>query len=929
MEKSEIESALQILSSLSKDGRKYMQMCDHIRFAVSPSGSYPGVIEQLPSKVLRTICQVFCEFSSCITNSSNKFGKDHFSRAVDAMNKASLAYAILYVRYGNEEMFSRCLLCIEEGMKISKNFVPNDAIYLASSAFNIGAYIFKAKEYQSALELFKTTISLTSNGNSPELEAKAYQWKAQCLIAIGKCNSDSFIESIERCSDKKSVINSWIGLDPPSNPTIIATLVGKIDDSDINIMSYFVLNGFFSIIPIESELYQVFPEINPPKSIVSKHDQRQYETCASYFRSLMFLECKNEAINFLKSIKTERLTSCTYLVLMFIYYWIVESNIALDMLDEALWYAKQMRKLLEIFPFASGFGTFLEMKCRIKKNDFDEMKPVIPLQFKSSFNWKMIDYCIAATRLAREKNEECFRYFQYIIDDPNPIIKSEIMHYYASACRLFGVYPDLNEIMQQCIRPNDVKAMYLYHRSIQQLMAENIDDFWSYNNPVPPPKNILNNLKEAEKYAFGRPTLLRKILQLQALAIGTNDHIKTAFILTTSLSQSLDKFIPSTSQNKFQIPFPILSIAYLRIPGLDKCLLFALYHPTSRPLVVRIPCKSEFDDIIDEIDLIEEESTAVPHNLKREEWWTIKHKLDFRLEKVIAQLEKLLGVWRGLFAPIMYKPNHSTSISTLITSLFCEKEHREQIEMMIGHQIDLLSYTQTKILSLSLILGKTVHRIPWESLPVIEKFGIAVTRIPSLRLVALHSIDDSIPIDVDPHCAYFVLNPVGDLDNTEKTFADVFEVDFEWDGRIGSLPDKETIHEALQNCDLFVYCGHGSGNEYFNYTEMIEHGQKCRASMLLMGCKSCELNEEGDSDPRGVPVEFIIAGAGSVVGNLWNVTDRDIDRFLLALLNRTVMNGPCTLEEAVLQARNACKLRYLTGAAPVIYGFPTVFKSNQ
>ncbi|KAH0787703.1 Separin [Histomonas meleagridis] len=132
------------------------------------------------------------------------------------------------------------------------------------------------------------------------------------------------------------------------------------------------------------------------------------------------------------------------------------------------------------------------------------------------------------------------------------------------------------------------------------------------------------------------------------------------------------------------------------------------------------------------------------------------------------------------------------------------------------------------------------------------------------------------------------------------------------------------IENAIKTMDLFIYCGHGSGNEYFDYHNLVEKNIHCRATMFLMGCCSGELIDDGEIDPKGVPYYCNIAGSGSVLANLWNVTDKDIDRFLKQLLENMRQSEFCSLEEAVMAARSACKLRYLTGAAPVIYGFPTV-----
>jgi separase len=64
----------------------------------------------------------------------------------------------------------------------------------------------------------------------------------------------------------------------------------------------------------------------------------------------------------------------------------------------------------------------------------------------------------------------------------------------------------------------------------------------------------------------------------------------------------------------------------------------------------------------------------------------------------------------------------------------------------------------------------------------------------------------------------------------------------------------------------------------------------CNASVLLMGCSSGRLvsinRKNSDSieqtplyyEPEGVALSYLCAGAPCVVGNLWDVTDNDIDR---------------------------------------------------
>lgn len=60
-----------------------------------------------------------------------------------------------------------------------------------------------------------------------------------------------------------------------------------------------------------------------------------------------------------------------------------------------------------------------------------------------------------------------------------------------------------------------------------------------------------------------------------------------------------------------------------------------------------------------------------------------------------------------------------------------------------------------------------------------------------------------------------------------------------------------------------------------------------------------------------------------VLGNLWDVTDRDIDRFTKALLEAWFSAGPgAPLLAYMGSSRQATHLKHLIGAAPVVYGLP-------
>jgi separase len=88
-----------------------------------------------------------------------------------------------------------------------------------------------------------------------------------------------------------------------------------------------------------------------------------------------------------------------------------------------------------------------------------------------------------------------------------------------------------------------------------------------------------------------------------------------------------------------------------------------------------------------------------------------------------------------------------------------------------------------------------------------------------------------------------------------------------------------------------------------------------------MGCSSVALQENGDYEPIGTVLSYLLAGSPCVVGNLWNVTDKDCDRFTKALLEDWFKGGE-SITECIIRAREECKFKYLMGAATVCYGLP-------
>ena len=202
-----------------------------------------------------------------------------------------------------------------------------------------------------------------------------------------------------------------------------------------------------------------------------------------------------------------------------------------------------------------------------------------------------------------------------------------------------------------------------------------------------------------------------------------------------------------------------------------------------------------------------------------------------------------------------------------------------------------------------------------------------------------------------------MLNPGGDLKATQTKFEEPLENLAGWESVIGREPTEDEMQGYLESRDIFLYFGHGSGGQYIR-SRTIKMLDRCSVA-LLMGCSSGALTEAGEFEPYGTPINYMHAGCPALLATLWDVTDKDIDRFSYTVLEQWgLLRGPpidasrspikkaakqkwkskaatvkaadknlLSLDQAVVRGRESCILKYLNGAAPIVYGVP-VFLSE-
>ncbi|OWM84928.1 hypothetical protein CDL15_Pgr027715 [Punica granatum] len=434
------------------------------------------------------------------------------------------------------------------------------------------------------------------------------------------------------------------------------------------------------------------------------------------------------------------------------------------------------------------------------------------------------------------------------------------------------------------------------------------------------------------------------------------------------------------------------------------------------------------DDVIPTYKEILEENYLSSSNYPLEDtkenrlsWWKRRKNLDLRLNKLLRKLEDLwLGPWKYLLLGGLINSSHLDSLhrklmrdlkskckvdasealvrvilggaksaseaETFIPELHskrschicCITQHDEARpdRTSTSDRADKLSSLASQLVQQAiseleveddahreptiLVLDCEVQMLPWENFPILR--SQEVYRMPSVGSISV-TIDRSrnrrehvgkvaaaFPF-IDPLDAFFLLNPGGDLRSTQIEFENWFR-DHKLEARAQYIPRHEV--QKLETC----------------------------AATFLMGCSSGALSLHGSYAPEGMPLAYLAAGSPVIVANLWEVTDKDIDRFGKAMLDawleeRSNATRICTQCDSLTkefeamdlrnnctgknskklpkkqqapesqdcihccnhsrarigsfmgQARKACMLPFLIGAAPVCYGVPTGIKRKK
>ena len=395
--------------------------------------------------------------------------------------------------------------------------------------------------------------------------------------------------------------------------------------------------------------------------------------------------------------------------------------------------------------------------------------------------------------------------------------------------------------------------------------------------------------------------------------------------------------------------------------------------------------KETFQDIIHQSDLSTKSITTSTITTKedRKRWWKLRFNLDLKLKELLNEVQQWLGGFKSIFNNFnedsVYCKFKLDLIKVINTSLPSRKRsansfmefdeniikafyalpsyEKSSVDHLLYFIIDSLSfhgeqnrYEEIKFdkfhKSIEILFDKyfnlrsrfsNEHLVlipsskcaffPWESMECLENKSIS--RVPSVDLLIELLKSKKSKFSIKKTNTFYMINPGGDLVRTEEKFKDKFQQNLDWNGWVGQQPGEDRFLESLLATDLFVYLGHGGCDQYLKtstlFKKCLPNGPKLPPS-LLIGCSSGALKDNGFLEASGNIYNWLTCGSPMTLVNLWDVTDKDIDHFSLSVFEKWSLLGTgkknLSICDAVFQSRCCCTLKYLNGAAPVVYGLP-------
>jgi separase len=217
---------------------------------------------------------------------------------------------------------------------------------------------------------------------------------------------------------------------------------------------------------------------------------------------------------------------------------------------------------------------------------------------------------------------------------------------------------------------------------------------------------------------------------------------------------------------------------------------------------------------------------------------------------------------------------------------------------------------------MSLVVEGELGTVPFEMCGTFRSHGVA--RAPSLGFL----LSEGAPVSerVDFSKCFYILDPEDNLPETRRVVEEFVGRELGGvRGMCGRICTAEELEESLEMVDTLFYFGHGGGEKYFTFRQLRKF-RSVPKRIFLFGCSSSRIVAPQNYNVCSTALSYLfIPGVRSVIGCLWDVTDKDLDMLSLTVM-REMKRGKESLPRILGEARRQCKLKYLNGASVVLYG---------
>ena len=325
------------------------------------------------------------------------------------------------------------------------------------------------------------------------------------------------------------------------------------------------------------------------------------------------------------------------------------------------------------------------------------------------------------------------------------------------------------------------------------------------------------------------------------------------------------------------------------------------------------------------------------------EWWEQRYELDQAMYQILMDIETTwLGEAMSLLLPVIdedrledYEQMKWTDVDmenfNKVVAALDEEDHQQPTRR--GRKAVAPKKKRASLGQLVLIVDTVLERISWESLPLMRKSSVSATRAPSLSF--LNNPSEDVSTTLSEENVFYLINPGGDLHKTEARLQNILDFQEDWNGIIGKA-NADEIARSYDGEDILLFCGHGTGDVYFNPRRVCKYTKAPVA--LLMGCSSARPKNLGigDCESNGTAIDYLIRGSRAVVGCLWDVSDGDLDRLTLSMISLWFgrdadgnQSERYSLADAIARARNVCRFPSLVGASCIVMGNPNIYISSS